>query len=139
MLLATRSAATKTNTKTKASSQIKPYKLVIVESPSKAKTIASILNSFASKHSFPYTYLVDSCLGHVRDLPMSAKQLKDLDSVNHGVDVESIKKSRVLGVDVNNDYEPLYIVPEAKVKTVKKLKSMVKDKLHGLSHLSDNK
>ena len=128
MLLAARTAATKTNTKTKPSSQIKPYKLVIVESPSKAKTIASILNSFASKHNFPHTYLVDSCLGHVRDLPMSAKQLKDLDLVNCGVDVEAVKKSRVLGVDVTNDYEPLYIVPEAKVKTVKKLKSMVKDK-----------
>ena len=113
-------------------SKPKPYKLVIVESPSKAKTIAAILNAYASKHHFPYTYLVDSCLGHVRDLPMSAKQLKDLDVGSIGgvnVDtVEAVKKSRVLGVDVNNDYEPLYIVPDAKVKTVKKLQSMVKDR-----------
>lgn len=130
MLLATarRTAATKT-TSTKPNAR--PYKLVIVESPSKAKTIAAILNAFATKHNFPYTYLVDSCLGHVRDLPMSAKQLKDLDlNLNSDVAdvVEAAKKSRVLGVDVNNEYEPLYIVPDAKVKTVKRLRGMVKDK-----------
>lgn len=63
---------------------------------------------------------------------MSAKQLKDLDLKSiggvNGVDVEAVRKSRVLGVDVHNDYEPLYIVPDAKVKTVKKLQSLVEDR-----------
>ncbi|HEU5128890.1 MAG TPA: type I DNA topoisomerase [Glycomyces sp.] len=79
-------------------------RLVIVESPAKAKTISSYLGS---------GYIVDSSLGHIRDLPRSAKEIpkkyKD-------------KAWSRLGVDVENDFTPLYIVNPDRQAHVKKLK-----------------
>nr|WP_240037442.1 type I DNA topoisomerase [Glycomyces paridis] len=79
-------------------------RLVIVESPAKAKTIASYLGP---------GYIVDSSLGHIRDLPRSAKEIpakyKD-------------KAWSRLGVDVDNDFAPLYIVNPDRSAHVKKLK-----------------
>jgi DNA topoisomerase I len=70
-------------------------KLLIVESPAKAKTIEKFLGSdFSVKSSF----------GHIRDL----------------------EKGSDLGVDVNNDYLPRYIVPADKSKLVKDLKEATK-------------
>jgi DNA topoisomerase-1 len=68
--------------------------LVIVESPTKARTIGKFLGR---------KYAVKASIGHIRDLP----------------------KSR-LGVDVDNDFEPTYIVPMAKKTTVKELKQLAK-------------
>ena len=70
--------------------------LVIVESPTKAKTIKKFL---------PPGYRVEACMGHVRDLPQSATEIP-----------EKVKKepwSRI-GVDVEHDFAPLYIVPPKK-------------------------
>ncbi|GAB3648770.1 type I DNA topoisomerase [Glycomyces tarimensis] len=79
-------------------------RLVIVESPAKAKTISSYLGP---------DYIVDSSLGHIRDLPRSAKEIpkkyKD-------------KAWSRLGVDVENDFAPLYIVNPDRQAHVKKLK-----------------
>ena len=83
-------------------------KLVIVESPAKARTIARFLGK---------DYLVDSSVGHIRDLPQSAAEIP-----------AKIKKeawSR-LGVNVENDFEPLYIVPSDKKKKVSELKRVLK-------------
>ena len=66
-------------------------KLVIVESPAKAKTIEKYLGK---------DYAVRASLGHVRDLPKSK-----------------------LGVDVDNDFQPQYLVPREKSKQLKALKS----------------
>jgi DNA topoisomerase I len=81
-----------------------PKRLVIVESPAKAKTIAAYLGP---------GYIVDSSLGHIRDLPRSAKEIpakyKD-------------KAWSRLGVDVDNDFTPLYIVNPDRKDHVKKLK-----------------
>ncbi|ADD40212.1 type I DNA topoisomerase [Stackebrandtia nassauensis] len=79
-------------------------RLVIVESPAKARTIAGYLGD---------GYMVDSSLGHIRDLPRNAKE----------VPPKYAKEpwSR-LGVDVDNDFAPLYVVnPDRKahVKTLK--------------------
>jgi DNA topoisomerase-1 len=79
-------------------------RLVIVESPAKARTIAGYLGD---------GYIVDSSLGHIRDLPRNAKE----------VPAKYAKEqwSR-LGVDVDNDFKPLYVVnPDRKahVKTLK--------------------
>src|SRR5687768_1582725 len=71
-----------------------PKKLVIVESPAKAKTIEKFLGR---------GYAVRASLGHVRDLP-----------------------KRRLGVDVENGFEPTYVVPKEKKETVKELLSLVK-------------
>ena len=77
-----------------ATPAVKPKgKLVIVESPTKAKAIGRYLGS---------GYTVKSSMGHVRDLPKST-----------------------LGVDVDDDFAPKYLVPREKIKTIKELKSSV--------------
>ncbi|SMP54208.1 DNA topoisomerase I [Neorhodopirellula lusitana] len=83
--------------------------LVIVESPAKARTIAKFLGS---------GYQVEASVGHVRDLPGGAKDIP-----------EKFKKEpwAYLGVDVENDFEPVYIVPADKKKQVTKLKQALKD------------
>lgn len=79
-------------------------KLVIVESPTKAKTIRKFL---------PKDYTVESCMGHVRDLPQSAKDIP-----------EKYKKEKWanLGVDVDHEFTPIYCVPKTKTRIVKTLK-----------------
>src|SRR5271163_3871645 len=83
--------------------------LVIVESPAKAKTISSFLGS---------DYLVESSIGHIRDLPRNA------------ADVPAAYKAEAwsrLGVDVDNDFKPLYVVSREKRDQVRKLKALLKD------------
>jgi DNA topoisomerase-1 len=83
--------------------------LVIVESPTKARTISSYL---------PDDFVVEASVGHVRDLPTSAKEIP-----------EKVKKEAWarLGVNIEEGFEPLYIVPQSKKKQVQKLKALVKD------------
>ncbi len=84
-------------------------RLVVVESPTKARTIRKYL---------PDSYQVEASMGHVRDLPPSASQIP-----------EKYKKSgwSRLGVNVEEDFSPLYIVPTDKKKVVKQLKDALKD------------
>jgi DNA topoisomerase I len=79
-------------------------KLVIVESPTKAKTIRKYLGK---------DFIVESCMGHVRDLPQSARDIP-----------EKFKKEpwANLGVNVEQHFEPLYLVPKNKTKVVTGLK-----------------
>jgi DNA topoisomerase-1 len=86
-----------------------PKPLVIVESPAKAKTIARFLGD---------DYLVESSIGHVRDLPRSAKE------VPAAYKGESWAN---LGVDVDNDFKPLYVISSEKKDQVRKLRSLVAD------------
>jgi DNA topoisomerase-1 len=86
-----------------------PKSLVIVESPTKARTIASFLGSDAT---------VESSMGHIRDLPRSAA---DIPAKVKGEDWAR------LGVDVDHDFEPLYVVPKERKSQVKKLKDLMKD------------
>ncbi len=83
--------------------------LVIVESPTKAKTIGSFLGK---------SYTVLASYGHVRDLPNSAKEIPPA--------IKKEKWSR-LGINVEKNFEPLYIIPEEKKKRVKELKDALKD------------
>jgi DNA topoisomerase-1 len=81
--------------------------LVIVESPAKAKTIAGYLGS---------DYVVESSIGHIRDLPRSA------------ADVPTKLKAQPwarLGVDVDNDFAPLYVVSREKREQVAKLRRLL--------------
>jgi DNA topoisomerase-1 len=82
---------------------------VIVESPAKARTIANYLGD---------DFVVDSSVGHIRDLPTKAADIP-----------EAYKKEpwARLGVDVENDFEPLYIVDPDKKKKVTELKARLKD------------
>jgi DNA topoisomerase-1 len=85
------------------------HKLVIVESPAKAKTISGYLGK---------GYTVESSIGHIRDLPRNA------------ADVPKQFKAEPwarLGVNTENDFEPLYVVSPDRKQQVSKLKSLVKD------------
>ena len=83
--------------------------LVIVESPTKARTIRNYL---------PSGYRVEASMGHVRDLPQSASEIPTT--------VKGEKWAQ-LGVNVESDFEPLYVVPKDKKKIVKALKDALKD------------
>ncbi|MDR8393718.1 type I DNA topoisomerase [Aliifodinibius sp. S!AR15-10] len=83
--------------------------LVIVESPTKIKTLKKYL---------PKDYVIDSSMGHIRDLPASAKEIPS-----------KFKKEEWanLGVNTDEDFDPLYVIPSGKKKVVKKLKKLLKD------------
>jgi len=85
----------------------KHKRLVIVESPAKAKTIAGYLGD---------DFVVESSVGHIRDLPERAADIP-----------EEYKKQAWarLGVDVEHDFEPLYIVDPDKRKKVSELKKLL--------------
>ena len=83
--------------------------LVIVESPAKAKTLGRFLGD---------RYRVEASYGHIRDLPESAAEVpKDIKDKEWGR----------LGVDVDSDFTPYYVVPDDKKKQVAHLKTAVKD------------
>jgi DNA topoisomerase I len=83
-------------------------RLVIVESPTKARKLAGYLGA---------NYIVESSRGHIRDLPRAA------------ADVPAKYKSEPwarLGVNVDQDFEPLYIISPEKKSTVTELKGLLK-------------
>ena len=80
-----------------------PKKLVIVESPAKAKTIAGYLGA---------DYDVESSIGHIRDLPNRASDDARRQSSEYGT----------MGVAIDSDFEPLYIVDADKKAKVNELK-----------------
>ncbi len=83
--------------------------LVIVESPAKAKTISKFLGK---------NFQVEASIGHVRDLPRNRADMP-----------EQYKREpwAYLAVNVEDDFKPIYIVPEDKKKQVNKLKAALKD------------
>lgn len=84
--------------------------LVIVESPTKAKTISA----FLPKKDF----MVESSIGHIRDLPNSAKEIPEA--------VRGQPWAR-LGINVDEGFQPVYVVPAEKKKQVDKLKKLIKE------------
>jgi len=84
-------------------------RLVIVESPAKARTIAGYLGK---------GYVVESSIGHIRDMPGSAADIPD-----------KLRKEpwARLGVNIDADFEPLYVVNADKRQQVSKLKQLLKD------------
>ncbi|MEU5888170.1 type I DNA topoisomerase [Streptomyces sp. NPDC047461] len=83
-------------------------RLVIVESPAKAKTIKGYLGP---------GYVVEASVGHIRDLPNGAAEVPE----------QYTGEVRRLGVDVEHDFEPIYVVNADKKAQVKKLKDLLKD------------
>ncbi|GAA4855375.1 type I DNA topoisomerase [Kitasatospora terrestris] len=83
-------------------------RLVIVESPAKAKTIKGYLGP---------GYIVEASVGHIRDLPGTAAEVPD----------EYTGEVRRLGVDVEHDFAPIYVVNPDKKSQVTKLKSLLKE------------
>ncbi|HZT45174.1 MAG TPA: type I DNA topoisomerase [Gaiellaceae bacterium] len=87
----------------------KHKRLVIVESPAKARTIKGYLGD---------DFVVESSVGHIRDLPERAADIP--------AEYKKEKWAR-LGVDVEHDFAPLYIVDPEKKKKVSELKKLLKD------------
>ncbi|MGD2102946.1 MAG: type I DNA topoisomerase [Acidimicrobiia bacterium] len=86
-----------------------PKSLVIVESPTKARTIGAFLGEDAT---------VESSMGHIRDLPRSASEIP--------AKVKGEDWAR-LGVNVDDEFEPLYVVPKERKSQVKKLRDLLKE------------
>lgn len=85
-----------------------PRKLVIVESPAKAKKIGDYLGS---------DYVVDASVGHIRDLPSPSELPAEMKKGPYGR----------FGVDVDNDFDAYYVVYPDKKKKVAELKRLLKD------------
>ncbi|MFJ9657179.1 type I DNA topoisomerase [Streptomyces griseoflavus] len=83
-------------------------RLVIVESPAKAKTIKGYLGP---------GYIVEASVGHIRDLPNGAAEVPE----------KYTGEVRRLGVDVDHDFQPIYVVNADKRAQVKKLKDLLKE------------
>ncbi|TLS42093.1 type I DNA topoisomerase [Streptomyces montanus] len=83
-------------------------RLVIVESPAKAKTIKGYLGP---------GYVVEASVGHIRDLPNGAAEVPE----------KYTGEVRRLGVDVEHDFQPIYVVNADKRAQVKKLKDLLRD------------
>ncbi|GAA3065851.1 type I DNA topoisomerase [Streptomyces roseofulvus] len=81
-------------------------RLVIVESPAKAKTIKGYLGP---------GYVVEASVGHIRDLPSGAAEVPE----------KYTGEVRRLGVDVEHDFQPIYVVNADKKAQVKKLKELL--------------
>jgi DNA topoisomerase-1 len=83
--------------------------LVIVESPTKAKTIRKFL---------PKNYVIEASMGHIRDLPQSATDIP-----------EKFKKEEwaKIGVNVEEDFAPLYVVPKGKFKVITDIRKKMHD------------
>ena len=84
--------------------------LLIVESPTKARTIGRFLGP---------DYRVASSVGHVRDLPGSKKDIPE--------SYRDQSWAKDWGVNVEQDFEPLYVVSENSRKTIKELKGLLKE------------
>src|SRR5947207_9048996 len=83
--------------------------LVIVESPAKARTISKFLGR---------DFTVEASIGHIRDLPQGAKEIP--------AEYRDQAWSR-LGVNVDQGFDPLYVIPPGKTAQVKKLRGLLKE------------
>lgn len=82
--------------------------LVIVESPAKARTISKFLGG---------GFTVEASIGHIRDLPQGAKEIpKEYKG----------EKWAYLGVNINDNFAPVYVIPAGKRSQVSKLKELLK-------------
>jgi DNA topoisomerase-1 len=83
--------------------------VVIVESPAKARTISGYLGD---------GFVVESSIGHIRDLPAGAAQVPA---------AYKSEKWASMGIDVDNDFKPLYVVSPDKKSHVNMLKKLVQE------------
>ncbi len=86
-----------------------PKRLVIVESPTKARTLGQYLGS---------DFVVESSIGHIRDLPANASEIPK--------EHKSEPWARI-GVNVDADFKPLYVVQPAKKSKIVELKRLLKE------------
>ena len=87
-----------------------PKHLVIVESPAKARTIARYLGD---------DFVVESSVGHIRDIPSKVGEVTEANK-------DAWKASR-FGIDIKNDFAPMYVVTPGSKKQVSALRKEMKD------------
>ena len=83
--------------------------LVIVESPAKARTIGKFLGR---------SFTVEASIGHIRDLPQGAKEVPD---------EYKGEPWAYLGVNINDGFKPIYVIPPGKKHQVSKLRQALKE------------
>ena len=83
-------------------------KLVIVESPAKARTIAGYLGS---------DWDVEASVGHIRDIPTPSEMPAEIKKGPFGK----------FGVNIEDDFDPFYVVDADKKKKVRELKALLKN------------
>ena len=89
----------------------RPFKLVIVESPSKCQTISKILQEYVTVEGLDHDYVVTSCMGHIRNLPIQKEN----------------KTQRIAGIDLEGGrYQPIYTILPEKEQLVKDLTKLAK-------------
>lgn len=93
--------------KTKSASG-RPFKLVIVESPSKCQTISKILQQFVLDENLDYDFVVTSCMGHIRNIPQK----------------KTHKDQIIAGIDLDQGYKPTYTILPEKELLVEDLKEL---------------
>jgi DNA topoisomerase I len=94
--------------------------LIIVESPSKAKTISAIL----SKTKGDTKYIVKASVGHIRGL---SKANKNTDG----------KKLEIGGIDIDNNFGPIFEIDDGKKAVVSELRSLAKSNKDGILFATD--
>jgi DNA topoisomerase I len=87
--------------------------LVIVESPAKAKTIQKFLDA---SDAIAGDVVVEASVGHIRDLPARAADVPEA----------SKRQWEILGIEVDNDFKPLYVVSPDKRDRIRDLKKLMK-------------
>ena len=91
--------------------------LVIVESPAKAKTIQKFVDGDE--------FIVDSCAGHIRDLPRPGADFSSKTDLKKVIVLKDLKLNVAdLGVNVENNFEPVYVALDGKTDTLKRLKKL---------------
>jgi DNA topoisomerase IA len=91
--------------------QGRPFRLVVVESPSKCQTIATILHAYTTEHQLPYDFVVTSSMGHVRNVPRTKQHPDEV----------------VAGIDIDHHYQPTYTIIPGKEKLVQDLQHLAQD------------
>ena len=91
--------------------------LVIVESPAKARTIQKFVDTDR--------FIIDFCAGHVRDLPKAGADFENKRALKQNIVLPELKLNVAdLGVDVMNNFEPVYVTLDNKVEVVRRLKKL---------------
>jgi len=96
------------SSKEKNRRQERPFKLVIVESPSKCLTISKILQQYVTENDLDYDFVITSSMGHIRNIPKS----------------KTTKDQKIAGIDLDNNYQPSYTIIEGKESLVRKLQEL---------------
>lgn len=96
------------SSKEKDRRQERPFKLVIVESPSKCLTISKILQQYVNENDLNYDFVITSSMGHIRNIPKS----------------KTTKDQKIAGIDLDNNYQPSYTIIEGKESLVRKLQEL---------------